>query len=218
MRYATAEAWAQHFEIDAEVMITRSAIGHRLRKAGIKGIPSRGVTGVVTNHYSEADIRKILADLFIKCPMCDEDGFFEKDGKHYASINTWVDTLKISKRKLKNRLRRAGKKGATARYPSGRIFINSFFSEEDVYEVYGDKLAPYPKCNKDGFFEKDGKRYATLEIWQVKIDLCRMTIRKKLKEIGIVGITGKSNHGHVYKNAYFSEDDIRKACPPQCGI
>jgi len=61
-------------------------------------------------------------------------------------------------------------------------------------------------------------RYSTIENWAryfqetEGVRISDVTIRNKLREAGIIGITGKNKVGRVLRNAFYSETDVRSTC------
>lgn len=61
-------------------------------------------------------------------------------------------------------------------------------------------------------------RYTTPENWAEYfekaegVQICNMTIRRRLSEAGKIGESGRNKIGRILKNAFYSEADVRLAC------
>ncbi|MDH5597424.1 MAG: hypothetical protein OEY44_04920 [Candidatus Peregrinibacteria bacterium] len=67
------------------------------------------------------------------------------------------------------------------------------------------------------------ERLATLQGWekffadQEGISISRVTIKARLLDAGVVGTTGINRRGHLQRNGFFYESDVRKCCADLLG-
>jgi hypothetical protein len=156
----------------------------------------------VLDFYEESIVREKCADLSEEMSQADENGFFEKDGKKYGTSSSWSIALKISQQATHRRLKDL--EATKARSSNGNI--QEFYEESVVREQCADLFEELPQADESGFFEKDGKKYGTVNAWARIINRHPATIKKRLGEIK--GITGKSANGKIFTESFYEESLI----------
>ena len=116
--------------------------------------------------------------------------------------------IQIDYKTINRRLKKAKIIGITGRDKANRIF--NFHSETDVRATCADLLQNLPQTDESGFFEKDGKRYGTINAWSKEFVVVRHNIQRSLNKANTHSIVGKNNSGR--KADFYSEEDIRSVC------
>lgn len=203
-KYGTILAWAKVFPISL------SELNRRVKKAKKQCIKGKAYGGQIRNFYTESIIREVCADLLDEnLPQADEGGFFELDGKKYGMIYCWSKVLSISKSAIGYRLKKFKKQSIRGKGLRGQIF--NFYSEPDVRSACADLLEnDLLHADKDNFFEKDGKKYGTINAWSKNLMISSTPIISRLEKAQMQGIKGKDKGGRVCD--FYLESDVRFVC------
>jgi len=225
-KYGSSKAWSQYFKEDEGVKISANSIVYDFKKAGKVGLVGKDLHGCVrkNTYFSESDVREVCKDKIAKLPQVDDTGFFEIRGEKYGSTAAWSkyflnkEGTQIGGDSIRRRMKNDKRMGITAKASSGQIFENAFFSESDVREVCKDRLIKFPQVNDDGFFNQNGELFASLFTWaehfkkENGIFTSRYVLRKRLREVGAIGITAIAANGQLREKGYFSKANVRFAC------
>lgn len=140
MRYGTMDAWSASLEI------SRSNLAARLGEAVSELAFSTG--GVTAKFYSETDVRTACADLSPDLPKADRDNFIRtEEGKTYATIRRWADTLAIGENAVKKRM--AGIEPLKGKDCLGRE--RAYFEQTAVATACADLIKILPRADHEGF-------------------------------------------------------------------
>jgi hypothetical protein len=205
MRYATPTTWAEYFRKEEKISIGINTIRRRLEKAGITAQVARGGTGRKYPYFSEADVRKVCADIFTPVPKADKTGFFEMNGEKYATVEAWTKVLPISKSPIIDHLKKAGINGMEGKTSQGRLTI--FYSESDVLEVCRELIdESLPQADDTGFIHMNGEKYETVTIWARTLGIDDKAIKRR-KDV-LTGIKGRAKGGVI--RIFYPESSVRK--------
>ena len=89
---------------------------------------------------------------------------------------------------------------------------HAFYPESLIREKCADLLREFPRANEYGVIEIGGVSYRSVKNWAETLSMSPATIRKRIDEAEIVGITGRDATGQIWESAFFSETDVVRVC------
>lgn len=135
----------------------------------------------------------------------------------YATPTTWAEYFEkeegliIGPKAIENRLNGADAIGIDGREKIGRIMRGKFYSEIDIKKACRDLLSSdLNQADADGFFEKDGIRYASITTWAKVLPTTGTSINKYLQRASARPVKGKLRSGNI--TDFYSELDVQTAC------
>ncbi len=210
MRYATPTTWARYFKEEEGYQITDVTIRTRLRNTKSVGVKARDKIGRVFTFYSESAVREACANILVKMPQANKEGFFELDGESYGSIGALAKKLNTSHSNLEKIIKNIKLQGITAKDIHGVIRQKKYYKNSEALKIAVDMSNSTPQADSDGFFRQDGEKYGSTTGWSKELKISETTIKKKLKIAKSYGITAMDTHGRLRENAYFSESIIQE--------
>lgn len=206
-KYGTIEAWSKIFPISV------TAIGNCIQRSKLTSVKGRTSMGNVTDFYSEADIQSVCSKILNpELYKADETGFFEKDGKKYGTREAWSTIVPISPTSITSHIQNHKIKSIKGKTVTGRIV--DFYSEEDIRLACAKHLG-LNQTDKNGFFEKNGKKWGTAKAWSREFSISSSCIIRRIKKFKIKSIKGKDVIRRIVD--FYSEEDVRSVCSEQIG-
>lgn len=204
VRYATIGCWIK------ELRLTGPAVVPRVKKSGIESIKLKSKMGHLRDYYSEPDIRSACADLLEELPQADESGLIQVNGAVYGTKASWSKVLKLQDGTIGKRLARVKTQPIEGRTAEGKRC--KFYEEGVVRKVCGDLIGDFPQAGEGHILMIEGIRHSTITRWAGILEIDGGTIKRRIASTAIKGITARDTTGQIRKNAFFSEDDVRKFC------
>jgi len=135
--------------------------------------------------------------------------------ERYATIGTWVEVFReegaeLSDTAIRDRIKKAGFVGTTARNSVGRVLRKGFHPESVVRNLVEDLIKPLPQADEDGFFESDGKTYGTIKSFSRALNISEKAIRRRLQQSTLKLIQGKDKTGHALD--FYCLNEVRELC------
>jgi hypothetical protein len=205
-RYATASAWAEWFEKESGVKISRESIRQHLFRAGKAAKTLRSQFHHDIEIFSERDVWSSCAGLLKPLPQAGADGFAKIRGVRHGTFESLARSLGVSTIAIKSRVKTSSLSPSRGRDVRGRLF--DLYPEPAVRELLNDLLAPLPQAGEDGFAEIGGIRHTTIHILARSLEVSAPTVKSRILAFHLKPIRGKDCYGHP---AYFySETEVRK--------
>jgi len=201
-KYGTIRAWSKFLGISA------TAIIQRIKTHTPQSIKGKDIHGCVRDFYPESVTLQICADLLQNIPWADEVGFFMQNGERYGLISAWSQLFRIPGSTIRLHIKSHNSQGIKGKDKGGRIF--DFYSETAIREICADLLKDTLQADEDGFFEKDGQKYATKEAWARSFGISASTISSRIKTHNPLSIKGKDKGGNTWD--FYPESAIHEIC------
>jgi len=195
--FGTVMAWSQQRQVPAEYLAAQ------LRKC--TRIRARNADGSVLRQplYARADIVRIESLFHAEHENTVPGG---ADAQHYKTISNWSETLNVSDKTLKRLL--ADKPFFHGVDASGRRA--RVYAERVVREACAAHLQDMPQASEEGYFTKDGIRYANVNTWSEAHGISKKTVERLVPKEKRV--TGKDSGGRLLELGYIAETDLRQYC------
>ena len=209
LRYATVTSWVEHFEKHEGIAVSAFTITCRLKKAKKIGIDARNKTGTVLKNafYSEVDIHSACSDILRPLPQTDKNGFFEKDGQQYASINTWSKIFSVAHRTIQKYLQQSKINSTEGKDNYGHII--SFYSESEINQACSH-FTSLPKADESGTIEVGGDRYILIGTLVKTTGFSYSAIKSRIESSDVWHIEGRDKKGRPF--TFFKEKELLILC------
>ncbi|MBN1325935.1 hypothetical protein JW977_03060 [Candidatus Falkowbacteria bacterium] len=202
-KYATIDIIAR------KLGLTHDSVANMIKNfSSVKG---KGRGGRVADLYNFEQAKIACADLINEdLLIADRHGWAEKDGQKYATINTISKKLEISDYLIKTRIR--GFPNFKGRPLRGKPA--DFYNFEQVKTACADLInEDLLITDKHGWAEKDGQKYATINVIAKKLELSPYIITTRAR--GLSTLKGKNhtgNHVSLYnlKEVTFACANVKK--------
>ena len=210
-RYSSIEGWSEYFATK-QIKISSAQLRKRLINANAGGISVLSHKGRINNNsfFSEADVNQVLSDRLSggKIYECNEEGMVEVAGRIYQTATSLAKMFGLHDNTVRLRLAQANIKPIRGYDIHG--VIRDFFSVADSQNAFGDSSEDRPRSDKDGCIFVDGVAHYTIRRWCVDNDanVDPRTLRKKLIERNMRGVSGRDTSNVLRENAFFAEEDL----------
>lgn len=207
-RYATLATWCRV----SDCKIDARTLASRMSKLGIEGESGIDQSGVPRDriYFKKEQFNQACSDITSGTFSVNQDGYVEFGWGRYYAICQISQLLNVSEATLRRCARLNSPPFLKARNAFGQLV--KVYELETIKKLMAALTMDLPQAGSDGFFLKNGKRYANLITWKqvLGISADHRTLAKRAAKLKMSGIDGYSSNHVLRKNTYYAESDIRR--------
>lgn len=202
------EIWGTIKSLARLLGVSASSILSRIRKSSPKSIRGKGGRGQLRDFYSLSAVQRLCADLLQDFPQADENGFFEKDGENWGTVESLSRLLGVSTPSIKSRIRKSSPKPIRGKDKMRRV--HDFYRLSAIRRLCADLLGDFPQAAEDDLFKQDGETYGTIFTLSRLLGISFPTIKSRMQKTPLKPIQGKSKIGAIQD--FYALSDVRVLC------